>query len=72
MLAETDGTARFTDVTLRPRVTVSSSSSESLLVSLHEAAHEKCVIAQSLNFPVNCECVTIVRDKLDVQAALVG
>jgi len=51
-----DGSGRFTGATLRPRVTISEGSSE-VAVQLHQAAHRKCFVANSVNFPVTCEPV---------------
>jgi organic hydroperoxide reductase OsmC/OhrA len=45
---------RFTEVTLRPRVTISSGD-EALALSLHDEAERICFIAQSVNFPVRHE-----------------
>jgi len=52
-LAE-DGSGRFTGATLRPRVVVREGSVEAA-AQLHEAAHRKCFVANSVNFPVRCE-----------------
>jgi organic hydroperoxide reductase OsmC/OhrA len=52
MLEAPDGGGRFTEVVLRPRVTVSSLDMLEQAVSLHEQASEKCFIANSMNFPV--------------------
>lgn len=62
MEAASDGTARFIGVTLRPHVTVRNRVSEATLAALHEAAHSKCVIAQSVNFNVACEGVTTYQE----------
>jgi organic hydroperoxide reductase OsmC/OhrA len=51
---------RFTQVILRPRVTITAASDRARAEALHEAAHAKCFIANSMNFPVLCEPVTIV------------
>jgi organic hydroperoxide reductase OsmC/OhrA len=64
MEAEADGTARFTGVTLRPRVTVPAHVEEDLIVELHKAAHAKCVIAQSVIFRVGCEGVTVRQNEV--------
>jgi organic hydroperoxide reductase OsmC/OhrA len=45
----------FTGVTLRPEVTVAPGNDVARATSLHEAAHAKCFIANSVNFPVVCE-----------------
>ena len=45
---------RFTEVTLRPRITIRAGDDLSLAHRLHHTAHEKCFIATSVNFPVLC------------------
>lgn len=50
-----DGGGQFTKVTLRPHVTLAAGSDESAAAAVHEAAHEKCFIARSVNFPIVCE-----------------
>jgi organic hydroperoxide reductase OsmC/OhrA len=50
-----DGSGRFESVTLRPRVTVGSGSDLAKARALHDTAHEKCFIANSVNFPVHHE-----------------
>ncbi|MHA4870285.1 OsmC family protein [Duganella sp. PWIR1] len=45
---------RFERIILRPQVTVSAGDTD-LAKRLHHEAHEKCYIANSLNFPVLCE-----------------
>ena len=47
-----DGSGRFQRVFLRPRVTVAAGSDIAKARDLHEAAHAKCFIANSVNFPV--------------------
>lgn len=47
-----DGGGHFTEVTLRPRVTVSEESMTAAARELHGRAHELCFIANSVNFPV--------------------
>ena len=46
---------RFTRVVLRPRVEFERDPGEDTLRRLHEAAHERCYIANSVNFPVVLE-----------------
>jgi organic hydroperoxide reductase OsmC/OhrA len=50
-----DGAGRFTSVVLRPTVTVAAGSDVERARALHKPAHEKCFIANSVNFPVECE-----------------
>jgi organic hydroperoxide reductase OsmC/OhrA len=45
----------FTEVVLRPQVTVAESSMVDAANRLHEAAHDSCFIASSVNFPVRTE-----------------
>jgi organic hydroperoxide reductase OsmC/OhrA len=47
-----DGGGRFTEVVLRPQVTVASPEMTETAASLHPEAHAKCFIANSVNFPV--------------------
>ena len=49
-----DGGGRFVRVTLRPRITVTAQSDLDTAKRLHHDAHEKCFIANSVNFPVGC------------------
>jgi organic hydroperoxide reductase OsmC/OhrA len=53
-----DGGGHFTEVTLRPRVTVSHQAMASGADGLHGRAHELCFIASSVNFPVRHEPTT--------------
>jgi organic hydroperoxide reductase OsmC/OhrA len=49
------GSGHFTDVVLRPQVTIGAGGDVKLAVRLHEEAHKFCFIANSVNFPVRCE-----------------
>ena len=51
---------RFTEVVLRPLVTISAASDVATASAAHEAAHHACFIASSVNFPVRCEPRTVV------------
>ncbi len=51
------GGGRFLEVTLRPRITVTADSDLETAKRLHHDTHEKCYIANSVNFPVGCEPV---------------
>jgi organic hydroperoxide reductase OsmC/OhrA len=50
-----DGVTRFTDVLLKPRVTVAPGTDIEKAKALHEKAHHACFIASSVNFPVRNE-----------------
>ena len=52
-----DGGGRFLEVTLKPEITVTKESDLETAKKLHHEAHEKCFIANSVNFPVGCEPV---------------
>lgn len=58
-----DGAGHFTGVTLRPRVLVADASDIVLGESLHHVAHQKCFIANSVNFPVTCQAVVLSRSR---------
>jgi organic hydroperoxide reductase OsmC/OhrA len=61
VMAETeDGGGYFTEVVLRPSVTVASADMEDRARELHEEASEKCFIASSVNFPVRHEASVTV------------
>lgn len=57
MQEEKNGSGRFVDVTLRPRVTIGAGGDMALAARLHEDAHRYCFIANSVNFPVRCQPV---------------
>ncbi|MFZ0699938.1 MAG: OsmC family protein [Thermoplasmata archaeon] len=51
-----DGSGRFTEVVLRPRVTIAAADA-ARAETLHDDAHRMCFIAASVNFPVRHESV---------------
>ena len=55
-----EGGGRFTEVVLRPVVTVEDASMVERAEALHEQAHGLCFIANSVNFPVRHEPETRV------------
>ena len=56
LMAETDDDGgHFTEVVLRPSVTVADAAMAEQAVKLHEDASRKCFIASSVNFPVRHE-----------------
>lgn len=56
LMAETDDDGgHFTEVVLRPRVTVAGPEMVGAAVKLHEDAGARCFIASSVNFPVRHE-----------------
>ena len=55
MLQLPTGGGHFTEVTLHPLVTITDGSKTEQAIALHKKAHEKCFIANSVNFPVKCE-----------------
>ena len=64
LMVEQAGAGRFSEVTLRPRVTISAESDEATALAQHERAHQECFIANSVNFPVRHEPV-IIRSEAD-------
>ena len=49
---EKDGSGRFTEVVLRPEVTITAESDADKATALHEKAHRLCFTAASVNFAV--------------------
>jgi organic hydroperoxide reductase OsmC/OhrA len=60
MSEEADGSGRFTRVVLRPRITIAPGGDVEKARALHRDAHEKCFVANSVNFPVECEPEIVV------------
>src|SRR5689334_899661 len=59
MVTNEDGSGEFTDVTLRPRMTITDRARMSEALRLHDEAHHLCFIARSVNFPVRHEPVIL-------------
>ncbi|MGE5099613.1 MAG: OsmC family protein, partial [Deltaproteobacteria bacterium] len=55
-----DGRLRFSEVTLRPRVTIAAGADPKRALELHEPAHADCYVANSVNFPVRHEPTIVV------------
>jgi len=53
MVEQSDGSGQFTSVVLKPKVTLAPGADTEKALALHHAAHEKCFIARSVNFPVS-------------------
>jgi organic hydroperoxide reductase OsmC/OhrA len=54
------GGGHFTEVVLRPKVTIAPGHDVALAERLHEMAHGECFVAASVNFPVRHEAVVVV------------
>jgi organic hydroperoxide reductase OsmC/OhrA len=54
-MTETSGGGHFTEVVLRPQITVKSPDMVAAATRLHADAHRACFIAASVNFPVRHE-----------------
>ena len=52
MIEDGHGGGRFTQVVLRPHVTIADASMRDAAIRAHEQAHAWCFIANSVNFPV--------------------
>lgn len=50
-----DGSGHFVKVVLRPEVTLAAGADVAKAGRLHEEAHARCFIANSVNFPVEHE-----------------
>ncbi|WEG09923.1 OsmC family protein [Microbacterium horticulturae] len=55
MTEDGKGGGAFTEVVLRPRVTVAAASMIDAATTAHDQAHEWCFIANSVNFPVRVD-----------------
>ncbi|MCA8932633.1 MAG: OsmC family protein [Rhodospirillaceae bacterium] len=55
MVMDPTGRGQFTEVTLRPQVTITDAARIADATALHAKAHELCFIARSVNFPVGHE-----------------
>ena len=62
-----DGSGRFTGVTLRPQVLIASGNDVETANALHHLAHEKCFIANSVNFPVGCDARVLMQSASEAQ-----
>ncbi|MCC3476352.1 MAG: OsmC family protein [Microcoleus sp. PH2017_29_MFU_D_A] len=58
-MTQKDGKIRFTEVILRPEVTIEAGNDLEKARSLHDNAHHVCYIANSVNFPVLNEATVI-------------
>ncbi|MGV3509980.1 MAG: OsmC family protein [Sphingobacteriaceae bacterium] len=58
MLEDSEGSARFTEVTLNPIVVVTDKSMVDMANELHKKANELCFIAKSVNFPIKHKVTT--------------
>jgi organic hydroperoxide reductase OsmC/OhrA len=54
MVEDEDGSGRFTEITLEPRIIVRPGDDLARAHALHHEAHAKCFIANSISFPVRC------------------
>lgn len=63
MEENTDGSGQFTEVVLRPRVTVEDEAMIAKANKLHHDANKLCFIARSVNFPVHHEPQAFVVQK---------
>lgn len=61
MTLNPDGSGQFSEVTLRPRITVLESGRDADLTAVNQKAHDLCFIARSVNFPVRHEPTIVVR-----------
>jgi organic hydroperoxide reductase OsmC/OhrA len=53
---------RFTEVTLRPRVTIAAGDDATLAEALHHTAHQRCFIANSCSVPIRCDAIVSFAD----------
>jgi len=61
MIETADGNGYFSEVTLRPVVTVITAEMVNAVPEIHTRAHELCFIANSVNFKVHCQGTCIAE-----------
>lgn len=61
MVEYNDNGGRFRSVLLRPVVTIADPATTDTARQLHTIAHEKCFVANSVNFPVSHDDVILVQ-----------
>ncbi|AJF00270.1 OsmC family protein [Pandoraea apista] len=54
-MIDTAQEGRFTRILLRPHVTIRAGGNAGLAAELHHEAHARCYVANSVNFPIDCE-----------------
>lgn len=59
----TDGNGKFSEVTIKPHVTITKNSSAETAEKLHEKAREFCFIANSMNFPVKFQPTIVFENE---------
>jgi len=62
MVETSDGSGRFTKVTLHPKVVVASNGMIEKATALHHQVHRMCFIANSVNFPVLHQPIVVVDE----------
>jgi len=62
MLEKEDGSGAFEEVTLQPSITILEPDKKELAIQLHHEAHDKCFIANSVNFPVQCKPTILIKN----------
>ena len=55
MVEAADGSGRFIEIVLKPRVVLAAGGDAAAARALHERAHHMCFVANSVNFPIRCE-----------------
>lgn len=63
------GGGQFSEVTLRPQVTIANAEHLAKAIELHHAAHKVCFIANSVNFPVRHEPTVEVNAEFGMRNA---
>jgi organic hydroperoxide reductase OsmC/OhrA len=61
MALNADGSGQFSEVVLRPRITVMEAGREADVAAINDRAHHLCFIARSVNFPVRHESKVVVN-----------
>jgi organic hydroperoxide reductase OsmC/OhrA len=59
-LEDADGGGHIEEVTLRPQVTIATPDGSERATALHKRAHDLCLVARSVNFPVRADPTVVI------------
>ena len=65
-----NGGGKFTEVILKPEITITANSNVEKAQQLHHEVHQLCLIANSVNFPVLCQSLISLKsnhEKLSIK-----
>ncbi|HWA35752.1 MAG TPA: hypothetical protein VG737_16530, partial [Cyclobacteriaceae bacterium] len=66
MIENADGSGQFSEIILRPTITIRKQEMKEKALSLHHEANQLCFIARSVNFPIHHEPKIVVSYGIDL------